>query len=34
MTALAIVLVAVNVAMWPLAKWQGECRENPHEVTP
>lgn len=29
----SVVIVAVWLAMWPLAVWQGQLRENPHEVT-
>ena len=29
----SVLIVAVWLAMWPLAKWQGDLRENPHEVT-
>ena len=29
----AALIVAANVAMWPLAAWQGDLRESPREVT-
>lgn len=27
-------IVAAGILMWPLAVWQGELRENPHEEPP
>ena len=31
--AVSVAILATFAAMWPLAVWQGQCRENPHEVT-